>query len=63
MKEKVSLLFPTLHHLWSFTQSAKINSVEIITSECMLICDCKGADIELAQEQYGATLSMGQPQR
>ena len=54
--QKVTLIFPSLRQLWDFAQAIHANSIEIISTTCTLICDCKEADIQLAKEKYGAVV-------
>lgn len=61
MKESVVLQFPTIHQLWAFAQAIHVTSMEIQTAGKILICDCHGTDIELAQEKYGAKLLQPTP--
>ena len=51
---KVTLLFPNLRALWAFAQEIHVKTMEIQTVNNTLICECKGHDIELAQEKYRA---------
>lgn len=52
--QKVYLVFPSLSALWAFAQTIGIRSLEIVPSTCTLICELRSADIERAQEEYGA---------
>lgn len=54
--QKVTLIFPSLRHLWEFAQAIQVNSIEIIAKTSTLICDCKDADVQLAKEKYGAVV-------
>jgi hypothetical protein len=52
MFQKVILVFPSLHQLWSFVREGRMNYSDFNSSELTLICNCKKAGIEMAKEKY-----------
>jgi hypothetical protein len=54
--KRVTLKFPTLFLLWSFTQTLQSHSVEINTRERILICDCTEENIEEAVTNFKARI-------
>jgi hypothetical protein len=56
-EQKITLAFPSLRHLWDFTQAIDNSSIEVIAATCTLFCNCKAADVQLAKERYGAFIS------
>jgi hypothetical protein len=57
MLQQVSLVFPSLHHLWGFVREAKMNYQEIVTASFTLVCECPDKDVHLAKEKYDATIA------
>jgi hypothetical protein len=55
-EQKITFLFPSMRQLWDFAQAVKVNSIEVISATCTLICDCEEVDVQLATEKYGATI-------
>ena len=56
MLQQITLVFPSLHHLWGFVREAKINYMEMITESHTLVCECDDKEADLAKEKYGAIL-------
>lgn len=54
MLQQVTLVFPSLHHLWGFVREAKINYEEIVSDSFTLVCQCPDKDLHLAKEKYAA---------
>ncbi len=46
-KTTVTIKFKSLNQLWNFAQIIQSSSLEIVTKDCMLICDCSEADLKL----------------
>lgn len=54
-KKKTCIVFSNIHQLWKFAQTINASSIEIITSENILICDCTDADLAIVH-QYGGQI-------
>jgi hypothetical protein len=54
-KNRNCIVFKNIHQLWSFAQKVRSNSIEIITSEKILVCDCSEDDLAIVA-QYGGEI-------
>lgn len=52
-KTKTCIVFKNIHQLWKFAQTLNASSIEIITSEKILICECSEADLALLAQHGG----------
>ena len=55
-EQKVTLLFPSMRHLWDFVQEINVSHIEVVTATISLTCNCHEQHIQLAKEKYGARL-------
>jgi hypothetical protein len=53
-QRSITLIFPTLYHLWNFAKEINVYSVEIFVAKKMLVCECTEEQIRLAQTKYAA---------
>ena len=51
---KVTLSFPSIHHLWAFVQVANLSFVEINLPRIQLTCQCNEKDVSIAITQFEA---------
>lgn len=51
-KQKVIIQFKNIIRLWQYAQVIRCYSMEIITAELILICECSEADLTMLP-QYG----------
>jgi len=52
-KTKIAIAFKNIHLLWSFAQRIHALSLEINTTDKILICDCSEEDLSLLPEFEG----------
>lgn len=52
-KKKIAIRFKNIHQLWAYAQQIRATSIEIITSDMILICNCTEKDIEVASQYNG----------
>jgi hypothetical protein len=54
MKQKVTIVFPSIIQLWQFVNTTNIPSVEINTTNNTLYCECEIRNILLAENAFNA---------
>jgi hypothetical protein len=62
-KSKVAIAFKDIHKLWSFAQKMSAKSLEIITTDMILICHCSESELQLLPEYGGKVILEYTPMR
>lgn len=54
-KDRIVIRFHNLYELWQFAQAIHATSIEVRTSELLLVCNCSDEEAQLAA-QFGGTV-------
>ena len=52
-KKQTYIQFGNLFQLWQFAQTLNVRSIEIRTSDKLLICECSQADLQFLHHYHG----------
>jgi hypothetical protein len=56
MKQKVSIVFPSIRQLWLFLKTTNVSSAKTNTTSNTLYCECERANIILAEKTFKARI-------
>lgn len=62
-KQNVTIQFKNIVQLWQYAQLIKCYSMEIITSQMILICECVEADLTMLPQYGGLVIEDYHPSR